>query len=132
MDNQKEINGRVYSFGMLPPSKSIPVQVAITRVIGEPLFKMFTERKTTGDEDMKTAATAAMGLIAANMDSDELLKTMRAVFDFTSIDGKRIADIDSAFSGRNKEMWQAFIAALRFNFSDFFPAGLLNSSLVSV
>ena len=119
-----------YTFGMLPPSKAIPVQVAVARVIGEPLFQLFTESKKGSPEEQQQKALSALALIAAKMDPVELTNTMRAVVEnYTSANDKRIVDIDSTFQGKNKELWQVFIGALRYNFSDFFPEGLLDSSL---
>lgn len=54
------------------------------------------------------------------------MATMETVFKYVTCDGKRV-DINATFTGRNKELWQVFIAALRFNFSDFLPAGLFAS-----
>ena len=121
-DNQKTIGGRVYSFGMIPPTKSVPVQVAIARVLGEPFFKMATAAKGEGSEGQISVMATAIGMLTAKMDSDELLKTMTVVFDYTSVDGNKITSIDSAFVGRNTEMWEAFGEGLRFNYADFLDA----------
>lgn len=125
--DSKNIGGRDYSFGTLPATNAIKVEVAIARVIGEPLFKAFTSVGKTDDKKaMKAAAMAAIGLMAARMDADELLSTMKAVFLYVTFDGKRI-DIDRDFTGRNKQVWEVFIAALQHNFSDFLPDNLLDS-----
>lgn len=131
MDNQLELNGRRFSFGVIPPVEAIRVEVAIARVIGEPLFKAFMEAKgkdgKTDKEAEVEAGAAAIGLLASKMDADELIKTMQTVFNYVGVDGRARVDINMDFSGRNKELWQVFIAALRFNFRDFLPAGLLSS-----
>ena len=72
------------------------------------------------------AGATAIGLLLSKMDADELLATMETVFKYVTCDGKRV-EINATFAGRNKELWQVFIAALRFNFSDFLPAGLFAS-----
>ena len=129
MSNQKIINGRQYSFGTLSATDAVAVEVAVARVIGEPLFKSFTASKDGGDQDAQAAGAAAIGLLAAKMDAKDLLQTMQTVFKCAIVDGKPInGDIDTHFTGRNRELWQAFIAALQFNFADFFPDGLLGSA----
>ncbi len=121
-ENQKEIGGRVYSFGMIPPTKSVPVQVAIARVLGEPFFKMATAAKGEDADSQLSVMATAIGLLTAKMDPDELLRVMNVVFEYTNIDGKKIVSIDSAFVGRNTEMWEAFGEGLRFNYADFLDA----------
>ena len=128
MDNTKQIGERTYSFGTIPPVEAVRVEVAVARVIGEPLFKAFMDAKKTGstEKDAEQAGATAIGLLLSKMDADELLATMETVFKYVTCDGKRV-DINATFTGRNKELWQVFIAALRFNFSDFLPAGLFAS-----
>ena len=128
MDNTKQIGERTYSFGTIPPVEAVRVEVSDARVIGEPLFKAFMDAKKTGstEQDAEQAGATAIGLLLSKMDADELLATMETVFKYVTCDGKRV-DINATFTGRNKELWQVFIAALRFNFSDFLPAGLFAS-----
>ena len=128
MENQKEIGDRTYSFGSIPAMEAVKVEVAIARVIGEPLFKAFMDAKKTGsaESDVEQAGASAIGLLLSKMNADELVQTMETVFKYVSCEGKRV-EINATFTGRNKELWQVFIAALRFNFSDFLPAGLFAS-----
>ena len=128
MENTKQIGERNYSFGTIPAMEAVKVEVAVARVIGEPLFKAFMDAKKTGstEQDAEQAGATAIGLLLSKMDADELLTTMETVFKYVTCDGKRV-DINATFTGRNKELWQVFIAALRFNFSDFLPAGLFAS-----
>ena len=128
MENTKQIGERNYSFGTIPAMEAVKVEVAVARVIGEPLFKAFMDAKKTGstEQDAEQAGATAIGLLLSKMDADELLATMETVFKYVTCDGKRV-EINATFAGRNKELWQVFIAALRFNFSDFLPAGLFAS-----
>ncbi len=128
MDNTKQIGERTYSFGTIPPVEAVRVEVSVARVIGEPLFKAFMDAKKTGstEKDAEQAGATAIGLLLSKMDADELLATMETVFKYVTCDGKRV-EINATFTGRNKDLWQVFIAALRFNFSDFLPAGLFAS-----
>lgn len=126
-----EINGRTFSIGMLPAIEAVKVEVAVARVIGEPLFKAFVAAKDSKESvDEAAAGAAAIGLLLSKMDSTELLNTMATVFAYVTCDAQRI-ELNSTFTGRNKELWQVFIAALQFNFEDFFPDNLL-ASLPSV
>ena len=128
MDKQQKIGDRTYSFGTIPALEAVRVEVSVARVIGEPLFKAFMDAKKTGssEADAEQAGAAAIGLLLSKMDADELLVTMDTVFKYVSCDGKRV-DINVTFTGRNKELWQVFVGALRFNFSDFLPEGLFVS-----
>ena len=50
-DNQFILNERTFSFGTIPAIEAISVEIAVAQVIGEPLFKAFTETKT-GSKDL--------------------------------------------------------------------------------
>lgn len=128
MENTKQFGDRVFAFGTIPPVDAIRVEIAIASVIGEPLFKAFMDAKKTGstEADAEQAGAAAIGMLTSKMDADKLLATMETVFKYVSCDGKRV-EINATFAGRNKEVWQVFIAALRYNFSDFFPESLFAS-----
>jgi len=125
MNKDLAIKDRTYSFGTLPAIEAITVEVAIAKVIGEPLFKSLTE--VDGGSDAKAIGAAAIGLITTRMDAKELIETMETVFKYVSCNGERV-EINSTFTGRNKELWTVFTAALRYNFSDFLdaiPSGLI-------
>ena len=128
MDNKKQIGDRTYSFGTVPAEEAVKVEVAVARVVGEPLFKAFMESKTPGaDKQAEDQAGAlAIGMMLSKMDSTELLQTMATVLKYTGTESKPRLEVND-FTGRNKELWQVFIAALRFNFSDFLPEGLFVS-----
>lgn len=132
MDNTLQIGDRTYSFGTIPALEAVAVEVSIAKVIGEPLFKAFTEVKKPGveagsDDEAGAAGAAAIGLLLSKMDAAELTSTMKTVFTYVGYQGKTRVDINADFTGRNKELWQVFIYALRYNFSDFLPAGLFAS-----
>lgn len=128
MTDNIKLNGRQFNFGTIPALQAVRVEVAVARVIGEPLFQAFMDTKKTGSTpaDAEKAGAAALGILLSKMDADELTATMETVFDYVFCDGKRV-DIDETFTGKPRDLWQVFIAALRFNFSDFLPAGLLAS-----
>jgi len=106
---------------------ALRVEVAIARVIGEPLFRAFMDRQKTGatEEEQGQSAASAIGLLASKMDADELLKTMQTVFESVSCEGQPTTM--ATFNGRNKELWLVFMEALKVNFSDFLPVGLFTS-----
>lgn len=133
---QKTFGGRLFSFGMMPPTDAIRVEVSLVKAIGEPLLRAFIKAQEIS-KDQKFANLAelksnpevldtvskAMGTISARMDAEDLLKTMGLVFDRIVCNGQPI-NIDATFVGRNKELWQVFMEGLRVNFADFFPDGL--------
>lgn len=116
MSKQYSLNGRTFSIGILPATVALRVEVAIARVIGEPLFKALVEKKTAED-----VGGVVIGLLCSRMNADELEQTMDHVFKYVSCDGVPVI-IDSTFTGRPREIWQVFIEALKFNFADFLPA----------
>jgi hypothetical protein len=125
---QKNIRGRDYAFGVIPPIEAIHVEVAIAKVIGEPLFKTLMTGgggKMSKDE-LAVMAAMAMGQMMSRMDAAELIKTMETVFTYCTCNGARI-NINSTFVGRNRELWEVFWEALKHNFSDFLPESLSHS-----
>lgn len=124
---QIQIGGRQISIGKLGCIDSLNVQVAIAGVTGGPLFSALVDN-TSDSETKKAAIFLALGSVAQHVSPEALIKTMETVFKCVSIDGKRINSLDESFAGRNKEVWQVFIAALKENFSDFLPDGLLASA----
>lgn len=147
MDNKKEINGRTFAFGHIPPFEAVDVEVAVMRVVGEPLFKAFAtkaddavvpvegdeaEAETSSAQPVEALGASIIGLMLSRVDKKELKETMTTVFKYVHCDGERL-DINKHFgAGRHKDMWLVFIAALRFNFADFFPASLLRSVRAAV
>lgn len=129
--HQQNIRGRDYAFGIIPPIEAIEVEVAICRVIGEPLFKSLMqvgkdENGKVSKEEFMAIAGSAIGLMSSRMDAKELIATMDKVFKYVSCDGKRI-EMNSTFVGRNRELWEVFFVGLRHNFSDFLPDSLSGS-----
>lgn len=130
------INGRTFSFGIIPATECVGVQVAIASVIGEPLFKavMTSDKAAKGKVTLADLGPVAVGLMMtrlSEMGSDKLLQVMNVVFKYVSCDGKRII-LDECFTGRPREMWQVFLAALKVNFSDFFSELHFDSSSTPV
>jgi hypothetical protein len=139
MQNLKEFEGRKFSFGMIPPMEAIGVEVSIVGVIGEPLFralmiagnkeKVAAMSKQEQDKLGADVVGMAIGLLASRLDAEELKKTIRIVFKYVGTsESVSIAEtIDQVFMGKNRQLWEVFIYALRFNFTDFFPESLLAS-----
>lgn len=127
MENQYKIGDRTYSYGVIPASKAVILEIEIAKLIGEPLFKAFiTAAEGTEPKDNMDTAGVAIGLLCSKADSASFLKMLNTVFEHTSCNGQRI-EIDATFTGRNREMLQVFIYGLRFNFRDFFPDSLFAS-----
>ena len=74
-DNQKTIGDRTYSFGTIPALEAVGVEIAVARVIGEPLFKAFMDSKASGstEDQAQQAGASAIGLMLAKMDPDEVI-----------------------------------------------------------
>lgn len=128
-ENNTTIGDRVISVGFLPALKAVKVQVAIANLCGEALFKAVTTKNNNTEE----AGAAAISALTSHLDSDVLINAMTTVFEYVTIDGKRVSSIDEAFAGgRNKELWQVFFFALKVNFKDFFPESLFRSIAAKV
>jgi hypothetical protein len=128
-ENNTTIGDRVISVGFLPALKAVKVQVAIANLCGEALFKAVTTKNNNPEE----AGAAAISALTSHLDSDVLINAMTTVFEYVTIDGKRVSSIDEAFAGgRNKELWQVFFFALKVNFKDFFPESLFRSIAAKV
>jgi hypothetical protein len=140
---------RVYTFRELPATKGVVVDLILAKVLSEPLAKLAKAKLTDGaskDEIsviLGAAFSDALGSLAANLTESDLLRVMGIVFSYVGIEPNaesprglaRIctndepAGIDGQFTGRKKELWQVFIAAMRFTFADVFPEGLSLSAL---
>lgn len=158
----KQIGARSFSFGKMTATNAVRVQVALMRVLGEPIFKLIvlgTGKKkppapapapapapdgaapaaaVTADAPATTAVMGveldaedlaiigtAFGLLTSKMDAEELLATMQLVLTSVRCEGAVVDSIDGYFGdGLTMELWQVFVAALKENFSRFFPASL--------
>jgi len=133
-----QVGDRTYAIRQMPPTKAVRVELIIAKAVGEPIFKAFT----AGEADSEQVIAAAIGLLTARVSEAELMTAMIAVFEHTGVavgpgarvricEGGSQAGLDEVFQGRNKELWQVFVAALRVNFADFFQGDLSLSSLVA-
>lgn len=130
MDKQTTINGRTFSFGYIPPTRAIGVEVILAKVLGGPLIKvLFGDKGQQAEKkDMGVVGAAVMAAVSEKLTEEEVQRVMSVVFEYASCEGQRI-NIDECFSnGRHKDMWMAFLYGLKFNFSDFIPATLSASA----
>lgn len=131
-EDRYSVGDRVYLIRQMPPVKAIKVELIIAKAIGEPLFKAFTAGEADGADQ---AIAAAVGLLTARVSESDLLAAMTMVFEHVGILDKKNricgdgGGIDDSFQGRNRELWQVFVAALRVNFADFFQGDLSPSNL---
>jgi len=120
MENTATIRGRNYSFGYLPPTEALGLELTIAQVIGGPLFKALA---AGGSEEQDGAI--ALSALAVNLNPERLISNMNLVFKYVQCEGKRITSIDETFSGgRHGDVWEVFIYGLRYNFHELFPESL--------
>lgn len=129
----KTIGGREFGFRTIPAEESVLVQVTVASVIGEPLFKALTQTPMSEDGKIDKAQMTAIfgsmvGLLTTKLDGPALLKLLKAVFKYVSVDGRDVV-INEHFDHKPKEMWFVLWEALRFNYSDFLPGNLFSSDL---
>ncbi len=133
-DKTLVVGDAVYEFEYVPAEFALKVQLFVMKTIGDALFRAFMDYRTNGgtQEAELIAGAQAITAIAARADAAELKEAMETVFRYT-IAGKKgeparkTVTLDDFNGGKTRQMWQVFIAALRFNFSDFLPDGLLPS-----
>lgn len=121
MNNTLTVGDRTYYFGDIPAVEAVRVEIAIVKIIGEPLFKAMVDSKDGDKLSVEAIGASAIGLLTSRMDADELINTIEIVLKYVTCNGSRI-EINSAFTGRNKELWLVFLGGLRYNFRDFFGA----------
>jgi len=145
----KTIDGRDYAFSKIPPTKSVPLQVQLLKLVG-PEIQILLGQKSGFLSEILAAIVAAkddsakqfqivsdalrslapfvLGVIQ-NADGDQVLKMMELVFSFVAVDGRGIQPnlIDATFSQCDPgTMWKVFWEGLRVNYASFFrgvPSG---------
>jgi len=133
-EDQFTQGGRTYLIRQMPPRKSIPVQLFLTRTLGRPLFEAFSKGGLSGDQ----AAAVAVGLLSERLDDATTMDALCRVFSHVGIkdevvricdDGDHGAGLDVHFQGSLREMWAVFGYALYVNYADFFVGPLSLSNL---
>lgn len=143
---QEQIDGRTYSFGMMPAETSFLISLRIIKQLGETGFRLLIEfasqeadaqgltiaklmailvaRGRDGDGVMKAIAGAL-----ATMDPNEYLAITRTIFENVTVEktpgggnGSHAplnSMFDAIFRGRPKLVWKVLLPALKENYRDF-------------
>jgi hypothetical protein len=154
-DPSKKIDGREYTFGRIPPTKSVPLQVQLLKIVGPELQFMLTQdpakwvatfaaltAKDKTPEEKGVAASAIMGELMVkipaalagviqNADGAEVMRIMTVAFGYTKCNGNTIdeREIDIVFADSDPgTMWKVFFESLRVNYRGFFPVAHSASS----
>ena len=135
----KRIDGREYAFGRIPPTKSVPLQVQLLKLVGPEIQLVLGQ--DMGKLQAAFAAkdfTALAGTLAPilfgvlqSADGDQVLKLMEVVFAYTACEGNDIEPrtIDAVFGDSDPAtMWKVFFEGLKVNYSRFFPVSPSGSS----
>jgi hypothetical protein len=135
----KRIDGREYAFGRIPPTKSVPLQVQLLKLVGPEIQLLFTQdmdkwKAIFASRDIIAIANAlgpiVTGIIQSS-DGDQVLKLMEVVFAYTTCEGNDIEPrtIDAVFGDSDPAtMWKVFFEGLKVNYSRFFPVSPSGSS----
>jgi hypothetical protein len=138
-DPSRTIDGREYTFGRIPPTKSVPLQVQLIKLIGPEIQLLLGQdmAKLKSAFDSKdiaalgaTLAPVAFGAIQ-NADGAEVMRLMVQVFAYTKCNGNVIdeKEIDPVFGNSDPgTMWKVFFEGLKVNYSRFFPVAPSDSS----
>ena len=138
----KIIDGREFAFGRIPPTKSVPLQVQLVRLVGPEIqlllgqdvdkLKASLESKNWG-ELVGKIGPALLGMLQS-ADGADVLKMMETVFAYVNVDGHAIepAVIDATFrASPSGTIWKVFFEGLKVNYADFFPASPSDSPPVT-
>ncbi len=138
----KTIDGREFAFGRIPPTKSVPLQVQLVRLVGPEIQLVLGQdiNRLKADVDAKNW-DALMGKLAPMLlgilqsaDGAEVLKMMETVFAYVNVDGHAIEPnvIDATFrASPSATIWKVFFEGLKVNYADFFPASPSDSPEVT-
>lgn len=151
----KEIDGRTYAFGRIPPTRAVPLQVELLKVFGPEIQILLVQDKdklkglfanvaaATTDEEKQKAIADGFGIVMEalvpiafgaiqNADGDKVVDLMGRVFKFVNLNGHDLDSqtlIDSDFADCHPgTIWKVFFEGLRVNFGRFFPAAPSASS----
>ena len=128
----KRIDGREYAFGRIPPTKSVPLQVQLLKLVGPEIQLVLGQDMgklqaafASKDFSALTGTLAPMLLgVLQSADGDQVLKLMEVVFAYTTCEGNDIEPrtIDAVFGDSDPAtMWKVFFEGLKVNYSRFFP-----------
>lgn len=122
----KMIGDRTFAFGTIPAIDAIDIEVSVARLFGEPLLHFIAGGGGTPEEQLGAAATAVRAL-AMHPDHKalkaELKDLIEQVLKTVACVGAGSPSLEVAFfNGRNRQLWEVLIEALKVNFADFFPA----------
>lgn len=138
-DPSKRIDGREYIFGRIPPTKSVPLQVQLLKLVGPEIQLVLGQdvAKIKAAFDSKdfsaligTIVPLAFGAIQ-NADGEQVVKMMALVFGYIKCNGNTIdeREIDIVFADSDPgTMWKVFFEGLKVNYSRFFSAAPSASS----
>jgi hypothetical protein len=69
--------------------------------------------------DLKAALALGVldmvGGIAKNLSLRELTRLMDMLFQYVTINGQKVVDLNEAFSNRPRDVWEVFVAAVKHN-----------------
>jgi len=134
-EDRYAIGDRIYLIRQMPPRLAVPVEVYLAKTLGPALLQAFATTGATSDG----AFAVAVGILAERLDEAGLTSMLHKVFRHVGIQGQviRVCDesnddgIDEWFTGRNKELWQVLLQALRVNFADFFDGNPFFSTVAN-
>lgn len=119
---QKTFGDRLFSFGVIPPSDAIDVEVDIVRIFGEGVLRLLIGSGRDQGAQLEAFA-AAIRTIASHPNArvlkQEVKEMLATAFKCVTCAGSPVS-LDVTFTGRNKEAWMVFAEAVRVNFADFF------------
>ena len=113
----KVIGGRTYEILRCSATQALDLQLSLLKVAGKlDISPLLAAAKGDVGSALALGITEVVANVAKNLTLSELTRLMNLVFtDYLQIDGKRFQHLDSDFSERPLDIWQAFIAAVEHN-----------------
>lgn len=118
---QKTIGGRLFSFGRLPATKALKLQLKLVKIIGGEvgsLAELASSTRKKGDVASFDLLGEIVSRVSSRVEEDALILMMEEVFSKVSCDGKPII-LDQTFASSPTEAWKIFVEGLRVNLADF-------------
>lgn len=136
MAKQVAIGGRTFSIARCSAIEALDLELSLAKAGGSwiagldvrELAGLFGSAGDAGRVALGVQLAQGLGEVAQKLTHAELVRLMSLVFGHCSCDGTTITDINSTFADRPRDIWLAFLEALKVNLGPLGEGLLSNSS----
>jgi hypothetical protein len=104
--NTLTIGGRTVVITRCAATEALDLELSLTKVVGGGIGSVL---------DSPDGIMAALGGVARQLTHAELLRLMNLVFQYVTVDGQPVKDINSTFADRPRDIWEVFLEAVKHN-----------------